>query len=153
MLQLIICITLHTKLIILNLKIGLNFSLVFDSQAYTSLGDIDAVKGCGSYHLLDVDSHVEYYRQTSQWQKVLEEQDLQLSNSGRTHIHSGIILRFEFLSFPDNLSPCSISLPLLRLRQKIRRLDSCIYFQCLCDVRSSVAVWMCINLFGKDFSP
>ncbi|CAH0387846.1 unnamed protein product [Bemisia tabaci] len=60
-------------------------------QAYTSLGDIDAVKGCGSYHLLDVDSHVEYYRQTSQWQKVLEEQDLQLSNSGRTHIHSDIM--------------------------------------------------------------
>lgn len=47
--------------------------------------------------------------------------------------------------------PRQIRLRTFSLQQKIRCVDSCIYFQCWTDVRwSSVAVWKFVNFFGVD---
>lgn len=49
-------------------------------EAYTAIGDLDALFGCGSSQLLEESSRLDYYKQLGRWQEVILHQDVQISN-------------------------------------------------------------------------
>lgn len=46
-------------------------------QSYKSIGDSDAIEGCGSSYLLTLSSRTQYYQLLRKWDRVMENCDLQ----------------------------------------------------------------------------
>ncbi|XP_026809071.1 serine-protein kinase ATM isoform X1 [Rhopalosiphum maidis] len=46
-------------------------------ESYKSIGDCDAIEGCGSSYLLNLSSRTQYYQQLRKWDRVMENCDLQ----------------------------------------------------------------------------
>ncbi|CAH1736405.1 unnamed protein product, partial [Aphis gossypii] len=46
-------------------------------ESYKSIGDSDAIEGCGSSYLLNLSSRTQYYQQLRKWDRVMENCDLQ----------------------------------------------------------------------------
>lgn len=47
------------------------------NKSYKSIGDSDAIEGCGSSYLLNLSSRTQYYQQLRKWDRVMENCDLQ----------------------------------------------------------------------------
>ncbi|XP_050425429.1 serine-protein kinase ATM isoform X2 [Adelges cooleyi] len=58
-------------------KDGLLLQVILN-EAYTNIGDCDAIEGCGSAHLLTLPSRTHYYQLLGKWDRVMESCDLQL---------------------------------------------------------------------------